>query len=87
MVVVPLAPIVVVALGEVMITLLLLLIGSSLHHVAELCDCFKMITAEVAVDVFHGEAVLEAVLTVYRHTHTHHIDVILGMNPHNTWAH
>jgi hypothetical protein len=40
---------------------LVLLVGPSLHHVAELHDSLGVVAAEVTVDVLRTEAVLEAV--------------------------
>jgi hypothetical protein len=51
---------VVVVLGEALI-LLILLVGPSLHHVAELHDSLGAVAAEVVVDVLRAEAILEAV--------------------------
>jgi hypothetical protein len=50
---------VVVALGEALV-LLVLLVGPSLHHVAELHDSLRAIVAEVVVDVLQAKAILEA---------------------------
>jgi hypothetical protein len=51
---------VVVALGEALV-LLILLVGPSLHHVTKLHGSLGAVTFEVTVDVLHSEAVLEAV--------------------------
>jgi hypothetical protein len=51
---------VVVALGEALV-LLVLLVSPSLHHVGELHDSLGAISAEVAVEVLRAEAILEAV--------------------------
>jgi hypothetical protein len=61
--VVPLAlveAVVVVALGEALV-LLILLVSPSLHHVTKLHGSLGAVASKVAVDVLHGEAILEAV--------------------------
>jgi hypothetical protein len=54
------AALVIVFLGETLI-LLILLVGPSLPHVVELHGSLGAVAAQVAVDVLHSEAVLEAV--------------------------
>jgi hypothetical protein len=47
-------------LGETLV-LLVLLVSTSLHHVANLHGSLGAVASDVAKDVLHGEAVLEAV--------------------------
>jgi hypothetical protein len=53
---------VIVALGEALV-LLVLLVGPSLHHVTELHNSLGVDAAKVAVDVLRAEAVLEEWMT------------------------
>ena len=60
LVIVPFASVVVIAIGE-LLALLVLLIRLSLYHVAELHDCLGSSATEVTVDVKRGEVILIAV--------------------------
>jgi hypothetical protein len=55
------AVVVVVAVPREAITLLLLLVRASLHHLMELCNGFGLIAAKVSKESLVSDAVVEAV--------------------------